>query len=238
MRTSRRDFLHRTTAVAALAAAGAASAQPAQTPALLARTTPPTPDEALKMLLDGNARFVDGKGSNASRTPADFSRVAAGQSPFATIVGCADSRAGPETLFDQGVGDLFVVRVAGNVVDGAGNTVKGSIEYAVAELKCPLIMVLGHSECGAVKAAIYHIDKKDSLPGAINGLVELIKPAVTLAKKETGDPMTNAIRINAIDGAETLKKLNPIVAPAVKAGKVKIVAAVYDLRTGKVTLVG
>jgi carbonic anhydrase len=239
---TRRTFLHRSAATAAaLAVTTPASAQTApkqSAPALLARTTSPTPDEALKMLMEGNARFVAGRAGNACRTPQDFSRVAAGQAPFAVIVGCADSRAGPETLFDQGVGDLFVVRIAGNVVDGAGNTVKGSIEYAVAELKSPLIMVLGHSECGAVKAAISHIDKKDSLPGAINGLVELIKPAVASVKGEPGKDLVNAIRANAKIGAAKLAGLDPIVAPAIKAGKLKVVAAVYDLATGKVELIG
>ena len=244
--TTRRDFLSQSTATAAALAvtssvSTSASGQTATTqpaPALLARTAAPTPDQALKMLMDGNARFVAGKAGAACRTPQDFSKVAAGQAPFAVIVGCADSRAGPETLFDQGVGDLFVVRVAGNVVDGAGNTVKGSIEYAVAELKSPLIMVLGHSECGAVKSAIAHLDKKDSLPGSINGLVELIKPAVTSVKGEPGKELVNAIRVNAKNGATKLASLDPIIAPAVKAGKVKVVAAVYDLSTGQVTLVG
>ena len=153
------------------------------------------------------------------------------------IAGCSDSRVAPEILFDVGVGDIFVVRVAGNVVSGAGVTVKGSIEYAVAELNVPLIMVLGHSGCGAVKAAMKHIDAKDSLPGAINGLVELIKPAVTQSKGMPGDALENAIRKNVEVGVAQLKQLDPILAPRVKEGKLKIVGAVYDLRNGAVTLV-
>ncbi len=139
-------------------------------------------DEALHKLLEGNERFLKGQPANPRRSPEDFRGLAEAQYPKAVIVSCADSRVAPEILFDVGVGDIFVVRVAGNVVSGAGVTVKGSIEYAVAELNVPLILILGHSGCGAVKAAMKHIDAKDSLPGAINGLVELIKPAVTQTK--------------------------------------------------------
>ena len=153
---------------------------------------------------------------------------------MAVIVGCADSRVPPELLFDQGVGDLFVVRVAGNVVSGAGPPVKGSIEYGVAELAVSLIMVLGHSECGAVKAAIKHINDRDSLLGALGVLVNSIRPAV--AKGMPGDPLDNAIRANVGIGVERLRGLQPIVAPAVKRGQVKVVGAVYDLRTGSVAL--
>ena len=134
------------------------------------------------------------------------------------------------------MGDIFVVRVAGNVVSGAGVTVKGSIEYAIAELNVPLIVVLGHSGCGAVKAAMKHIDAKDSLPGAIDGLVELIKPAVAQSKGGAGDALENAIRKNVQIGVERLKELQPILAPRVKDGRLKIVGGVYDLRTGAVTM--
>src|SRR6476646_3884106 len=128
--------------------------------------------------------------------PKEFQALAHGQYPEAVIVSCADSRVAPEILFDVGVGDIFVVRVAGNVINGAGVTVKGSIEYAVAELNVPLILVLGHSGCGAVKAAIQHVNNRDSLPGAINGLVDLIKPAVVKSEGIAGDPLENAIRQN------------------------------------------
>src|SRR5262249_34537540 len=138
--------------------------------------------DVLARLLEGNKRFVDGQSTRVARTPKDFAADAQGQAPIAAIVGCADSRVSPELIFDHGVGDLFVVRVAGNVVSGAGPIVKGSIEYAVAELGVKLIMVLGHSQCGAVKAAIAHSDANDKLPGAIGELVTLIRPAVAEAK--------------------------------------------------------
>jgi carbonic anhydrase len=201
---------------------------------------PPTTynaDEVLQQLLAGNERFIKGELHNPRRTPADFRAVAKAQYPLAVIVACADSRVAPELLFDMGVGDLFVIRVAGNVVDGAGVTVKGSIEYAIAELNVPLIIVLGHSNCGAVKSAVAHIDHKDSLPGAINGLVELIKPAVLKVRGQPGDIYANATRENVRIGVEKLKNLEPILAPRVKNGNLKVVGGVYDLHTGRVELV-
>ena len=194
-------------------------------------------DEALDKLLEGNRRFVKGQAASPRRSPADFRGLAEAQYPKAVIVSCADSRVAPEILFDVGVGDIFVVRVAGNVVSGAGVTVKGSIEYAVAELNVPLIVVLGHSGCGAVKAAMKHIDARDALPGAINGLVELIKPAVAQTNGAPGDALENAIRKNVEIGVERLKELQPILAPRAKDGKLKVVGAVYDLHAGRVTLV-
>jgi carbonic anhydrase len=143
----------------------------------------------------------------------------------------------PEILFDAGIGDMFVVSVAGNVVDSAGVVVSGSIEYAVAELNVPLIMVLGHSDCGAVKSAMKKIESKEALPGDIDGLVDLIEPAVLKSKGRPGDPLANAIRENVSIGVERLKALDPIIAPAIKAGKVRVVGGVYDLATGKVTLI-
>ena len=231
---SRRDL-------ALLAAAGLTLAAPQRLLAWAQKTAPSKPpapvnaDQAWHDLLDGNSRFVKGQTTGPRRGPEDFRSLAEGQYPEAVIVSCADSRVAPEILFDVGVGDIFVVRIAGNVVGGAGAVVKGSIEYAVAELNVPLIVVLGHSNCGAVKAAKQHIDAKDSLPGAINGLVELIKPAVTQSKGTPGDALENAIRKNVELGVERLKQLQPILEPRVKDNKLKVVGAVYDLRTGVVT---
>lgn len=196
-----------------------------------------TADEALNDLIRGNERFAKGRPASPRRRPEDFRALAEGQYPEAVIVSCADSRVAPEILFDVGVGDIFVVRVAGNVIGGTGVTVKGSIEYAIAELHVPLIVVLGHSGCGAVKSAIQHIDAKDALPGAIDGLVELVKPAVSKSRGMPGDPLENAIRTNVELGIERLRALEPILAPRVKDGTLKIIGGVYDLRTGLVTLV-
>ena len=196
------------------------------------------PEAILRDLLDGNRRFAGGQAAGPRRKPDDFAPLAGGQTPDAVIVGCADSRVSPEILFDQGVGDLFVIRIAGNVVSNAGVIVKGSIEYAVAELGVPLILVLGHSQCGAVKAALQHLDAKDALPGAIAGLVDAIKPAVIASKGKPGNPLDNAIEANVLAGVARLKGLPPIVAPAVKQGRVKVVGGVYDLKSGAVTMIG
>jgi carbonic anhydrase len=235
---SRRQFV-KLASVAGSAVLSTSRLQAAEAPAGTAGQPPArlNADAALRELLAGNERFANGRTISPRRTPADFRELAEGQFPFAVIVGCADSRVAPEILFDVGKGDVFVVRVAGNVVGGAGAIVKGSIEYAVAELNVPLIVVLGHSNCGAVKAAIHHIDAKDSLPGAINDLVELIKPAVAQSKDEPGKPLENAIRKNVLLGVERLKGLEPIIAPKVKEGQVKVAGGIYDLHTGKVTLV-
>jgi carbonic anhydrase len=192
------------------------------------------PAAILRQLIEGNKRFVRGELAHPRRRPEDFAPLAEGQAPMAAIVGCADSRVSPELVFDQGVGDLFVVRVAGNVVGGAGPTVKGSIEFAVAELGVRLIVVLGHGACGAVKAAIQHIDANDTLPGSIRDLVELIRPAAASVRGKPGDKLDNAIRANVEVGVQRLKGLDPIVAPLAKAGELKVVGAVYELRSGAV----
>src|SRR5215470_4955077 len=138
MQTSRRKFM---------LTAGAAFAAPSWT-AFAAPQAKPTqsPDQVLKLMIAGNQRFASGASTHPRRTPADFKPLATGQSPLACIVACADSRVTPEILFDLGIGELFVVRVAGNYVDGAGPSVKGSVEYSVAELGVSLIMILGHSQ--------------------------------------------------------------------------------------------
>jgi carbonic anhydrase len=182
----------------------------------------------------GNQRFVKGELKHPRRQPEDFAPLAKGQAPLAVIVGCSDSRCLPEIAFDQGVGDLFVARVAGNIVDGAGASVNGSIEYAVAVLGVRLVMVLGHSQCGAVKAAIKYSD--DDLPGAIGPLVKRIRPAVEIARTRKGNLLENAIQANVEQGVKWLKQSDPILAGPVKKGTVKVVGAEYDLRSGKVRL--
>jgi carbonic anhydrase len=235
---SRREWLQ----IAGVAAAGATIGNSASLWAAppVGATNPRaglTADDALADLMAGNERFIKGQPESPRRLPKDYVPLATAQFPEAVILACADSRVPPEILFDQGVGDLFVVRVAGNVVGGTGAVVKGSIEYAVAVLNVPLIMVLGHSNCGAVKSAIEHIDQNDSLPGAIEGLVNLIKPAVTEVRGKPGDKLANAIRANVRLGVERLKTLDPILASPVSAGKLKIVGATYDLATGRVEMV-
>jgi carbonic anhydrase len=188
----------------------------------------PTADDVLKDLMMGNERFVAGKTLNPRQSPADFSKLAHGQTPEAVIVGCADSRVPPEIIFDQGVGDLFVIRVAGNVINGAGPTVKGSIAYAVVALGAPLVMVLGHSQCGAVKAALE--TKEQALPESIRELVGLVN---TGGEKD----LDRAIVANVRAGVAKLKRLEPTLTSYVETKRLKVVGAVYNLASGKVTLV-
>jgi len=193
-----------------------------------------TPDAALNLLLEGNTRYV----ANQPRER-DFSagRVARsqGQAPFAAILGCADSRVAPELAFDQGPGDLFVVRVAGNFVTPDG---LGSLEYGAAVLGTKLIMVLGHSNCGAVNATVGALQKGNTLPGHIADLVRAMKPAVEPALKQPGDDLPQrAVIANVRANVQLLQEAKPILAEMVSARKVRVVGAVYDLATGKVTLV-
>lgn len=211
-------------------------------PALAVSPQPSTgvtyePDEILRELLAGNEHFIRGELTHPRRRSEDFKSLTEGQRPQAVIVGCADSRVAPEIVFDQGVGDLFVIRVAGNVVGGAGPIVKGSIEYAVAELTVPLVMVLGHSQCGAVKAAIKLLHDNEPLPGSLNDLVSTIKPAVMKARGRPGDLLDNAIRANVEMSVERLQTLEPILASPIQQGQVKVVGAMYDLRSGRVTVI-
>jgi carbonic anhydrase len=228
-RASRREFVRLTGMAGAMGLtsprAGLAVSQGAAAP---------TPDQVLARLLEGNKRFVNGQLTHPGRKPEDFAALAEGQAPVAVIVGCADSRVAPELVFDQGVGDLFVVRVAGNIVSGAGPTVKGSIEFAVGELGARLIMVLGHTQCGAVKAAIEHIDSNDALPGSIGELIDPIRPAVAAMKGQPGDKLENVTKANVLMGVQRLKGLDPILSKLAKTGELKLVGATYDLRTGSV----
>ena len=202
---------------------------------MLARADAPSTgnaDEALKLLQAGNERFVAGKLNSvtAEELTQRRSELAKGQQPFAVVVCCSDSRVGPEVVFDQELGNIFVVRTAGEVLDPAGI---GSIEYAVAHLGSPLIMVLGHEHCGAVAAAV--ADAKE--PGHIADIIKAIRPAVKQTKDMTGNPLDNAIRVNVQDIVANLKKTGPIISEKVKSGQVKIIGGVLSLGSGKVEVV-
>jgi carbonic anhydrase len=192
-----------------------------------------SPDAALNRLMEGNARYVSGKlirHDFISERPS----LALGQNPFAGILGCADSRVGPEYAFDTGRGDLFVCRVAGNFADV--NSI-ASLEYAVAVLGTPLILVLGHKKCGAVDAAVKAIKDGREFPGHIPALVEAIRPAVEASQNQPGDLLDNAIQQNVTLNAEKLKTAPPILSSAAKEGKLKIVGGVYNLETGRIVLI-
>lgn len=188
-----------------------------------------TPDQALEQLMAGNQRFVASKRLNPHQNVARLAEVASSQAPFAAILSCADSRVVPEIAFDQGIGDLFVVRVAGNlaIVEDIA-----SEEFAVGVLGAPLLMVLGHERCGAVKAAL----DGGELPGVIESLVLAIRPAVQASEGESGDRLTNAVKANVRLQVQRLQN-SSVIASAVKNGKLKVIGAYYDLDTGTISLV-
>jgi carbonic anhydrase len=192
-----------------------------------------SPATILKLMKEGNARFAAGKPLTPRRTPADFTPLAASQKPLAAIVGCSDSRVTPELLFDLGIGELFIIRVAGNLVTGAGPAIMGSLEFAVAELGVRLIMVMGHSGCGAMKAAIAHVDDADPLAGSLGDLVDLVKPAVNSARKQPGDLLDNVIKANVVRGGRRLRTISAFAGQG-KDNEVLIVGGIYDLASGKV----
>jgi len=181
-------------------------------------------DAALAKLNEGNLRFATSEVSQSKPTAARRAETAQEQHPFAIILGCADSRTAPELIFDQNLGDLFVIRTAGNLVD---DHALGSIEYAVAHLGARLVVVLGHQRCGAVKAAL----ESDHAPGHIESLVRDIQPAVKAAKGKPGDPLSATVTENARQVAAQIKTKAAL---GDLAKEVRIVSAVYDLDTGKI----
>lgn len=228
---SRRGFL-RAGGLLALGAclpgvAGLGSAAHAQSPAV-------NGDEALKRLVEGNARYVAGQLSERDFSAGRAAR-AASQSPFASIVSCADSRVAPELAFDQGPGQLFVTRVAGNFVN---KDTLASLEFGAQVLGSQLILVLGHTSCGAISATIDVVKNKTRLPGHLPALVEAIRPAVLTAQKEKPQDMLEAATIaNVRLNVERLKKATPILSKRFAEKKLVVVGGVYDLATGKVNLV-
>ncbi|AUB34656.1 cynT, carbonic anhydrase [Nostoc flagelliforme CCNUN1] len=188
-----------------------------------------TPDKALQELLNGNERFVKRKRKNPNQTYSRLVEVAKGQNPFASVLGCADSRVPSEIVFDQGLGDLFVCRVAGNI---ATPEEIGSLEFGSLVLGSKVIMVVGHERCGAVDAAI----KGAQVPGQIGSLLEAIKPSVESSKGKKGDKLENACKANVLAQIEKLKS-SSVLSELIKAEKLKIVGGYYDLDTGKISLV-
>jgi carbonic anhydrase len=208
------------------ATTAAASSQPGReesaSPAISA-------DEAIQRLIVGNQRYVQNALTHPNATVQKRAQLAAGQHPFAIVLGCSDSRVPPEVVFDQGLGDLFVVRVAGNVLD---DDVIGSLEYAVEHLHAPLILVLGHSNCGAVSAAV----SGKPAPGHIEGIVKFLKPAVDSTRGLPGDPVTLAVDTNVRRVVGQLKSTDPILAGHFKGHTLQIIGGRYDLNTGAVEL--
>lgn len=187
-----------------------------------------TPDAVVAELKTGNAHHVQHKYQHPRETLARQRELVAGQHPHAEILSCADSRVPPEIIFDQGLGDLFVVRVAGNV---ATDTEIGSLEYGAEHLHIPLLVVLGHESCGAVTAAV----QGGKTEGHLTVLISLIKPAVDRSRGIPGDPVENAVRSNVQMVVQQLRSSTPVLSELVAHGKLKIVGAVYSLETGEVT---
>lgn len=220
-----------TAATAALAACDATTpssdeAATSTAPSFTPREPITDPDAALEALKRGNQRFVEAEQEHPGQHPDARVAVAGGQSPFAVIVSCSDSRVPPELLVDQGFGDLFVVRVAGNVI---GTSELGSVEYAVEHLHTPLIVTVGHARCGAVDAAVAAAEDNSVPEGAIGEIVTLITPAVKQAQADPGDDLLDtAIRRNAELSRDTLLK-SKVVSDAVAAGKLNVIAVYYSL---------
>ena len=213
----------------AAAALPFASTVRAQTPRLAE-----TPDAAIKLLAEGNARYAANAPNNRDFSATRAARVQ-GQAPFAAVLGCADSRVSPELVFDQAPGDLFVVRVAGNFLTTDG---LGSLEYGAAVLGTRVIVVLGHTSCGAVNATVEALQKGNNLPGHIADLVTAMKPGIEPVVKQGGTDLNQrAVVANVQANVKRLAEAKPIISDMVATGKLKIVGGVYDLATGKVSIV-
>jgi carbonic anhydrase len=187
----------------------------------------PTADTVLAELKAGNTHHVAKRYEHPHQTPARQRELATGQHPHAAILSCADSRVAPEIVFDQGLGDLFDVRVAGNI---AADAELASLEYAAEHLSCPLIVVMGHQRCGAVSAAV----EGGEAPGHLPMLLAAIKPAVLKAATLPGDRIDNAVRINVENVVRQLRESTPVLTKLAVEGHIRIVGAVYSLDTGKV----
>jgi carbonic anhydrase len=191
-----------------------------------------TPSQAWDSLLEGNKRYASDTALNCNRNYDRRHEVAEDPRPFATILGCADSRVPPEIIFDQGLGDLFTVRLAGNVADAYAI---GSLEFAVLNFGSALIVVLGHEKCGAVIATIDAVEKKTSAPGYIDSIMSYIKPAVAPLVGKPGYTLDAAIRANIRAVARSLSSKSSILAQHISSGKLQIKGACYSLTDGQVT---
>lgn len=227
----RRRFLH-LSSLAATVVLGSACVAPVQTP-LPVEESVKSPEEALARLLAGNLRYAEDHTLSINESSQRRVEVAQGQHPYATIFSCVDSRVPPELVFDRGLGDLFVIRTAGHVIDHA---VLGSLEFGAAELKIPLIMVLGHAKCGAVNATLEAVENHTEAPNDIAYLVDHIAPAIELAAEREGDPLSNCIKANVELTVKELQQ-SSILADAIAQGQLMIVGAQYNLETGMVELI-
>jgi carbonic anhydrase len=187
-----------------------------------------TPDAALKLLMDGNKRFTSGRSRHTNQNLANLRGVAKSQKPFAAILSCADSRVPSEIIFDRGFGDLFVCRVAGNVVTPEET---GSLEFGAAVLGAKVLLVMGHQKCGAVDATI----KGAQVPGQIASLIDAIKPSLTNLDTTKSNQLEAAIKANVVYQVGKIKE-SPVISPLIEEGKLKVVGAYFNFDSGKVSL--
>jgi len=228
-RPSRRSFL-----ASGLAAGGALLTGPTALAESLATspTAAPTPTGALARLKAGNLRFQKGKSSASGEISVRRAELVEGQRPFAAILGCADSRLPPELVFDQNLGQLFVVRVAGNTAAAA--PIVGSVEYATEVLESPLVVVLGHDDCGAVKAAIDVVTKGKTFPGELSGFIDPIVPAVESVADTDPSHLLQAAIVANIEQSVAALRSETLLAGDVRAGTLTVVGAEYRLHSGQV----
>jgi carbonic anhydrase len=231
---NRRNFLKLAAVGASIAAGGFSTTATAATPATPKPENVLTPDAALNRLMEGNRRYVKGI-ENANSFITVPKSLSTGQNPYACILGCADSRVGPELTFDENQGDLFVTRVAGNFVTAE---ILASLEYATAVLNAPLIMVLGHTSCGAIGAAIKAVETDQDFPGHIQTLTTALSPAVEAAIKQKHKSLADAatrenVRLNVMK----LRQATPILSKRVREGQLMVVGGLYDIKTGRIELI-
>lgn len=229
---SRRALLGVAATSAAVALATHSVAAP---PPGTANPAPPslTPDQSLAALKEGNRLFLAGRSAAPDREGRRRLEIARAQFPIAVLVSCSDSRVPPELLFGRGLGELFIIRNAGNTID---TVAMGSLEYAVSELNVPLVVVMGHERCGAVAAAVSVVEQGATFPGSIGRMVEPIVPAVLEARRRGGQDLLDAsVRTNVSRTVNRLREFSePMVLERIKAGRLRIVGARYDLDDGVV----
>ncbi|MGJ0508625.1 MAG: carbonic anhydrase [Methylocystis sp.] len=237
---ARRDFMFGAAVAGSLTAAGQANAKARKARKAESKSEAPpprpenviTPDAALARLMEGNKRYQNGIARRHDFV-AEREALIGGQNPYAGILSCADSRIAPEYAFDSSRGDLFVCRVAGNFVSPENIA---SFEFAVEVLKTPLVLVLGHDSCGAVKSAISSIADKTTLPGHLPYLVTALAPAVKAVANHSGDELENATKENVRLGVQALKTATPLLSAAVNENRVKVVGGIYRLANGEVEI--
>jgi carbonic anhydrase len=201
---------------------------------LSATASTPIAEQAWQRLQEGNRRYAAERCEHPHLSADRRAEIASGQQPFALILGCADSRVGPELIFDQGLGDLFVLRTAGHSVD---NAILGSIEFACVELLIPLVVVLGHTHCGALQAVFEVVEKYQPVSDLVHSIVDDLRPAVEKVRWQSGDRLDLAMRAHVELTVSRIRRLPYLANMMLEKGRPRVVGAYYDLATGRVEVV-